>query len=116
MECHSILQASLRRIFGRRLQCTECGKQKMLYSSWKLAWMDRHDLEQEIGGLMYTCGMTLQDVLPSDLSTEAKQTHLLSRVFVWQNMFLIHKLRLHTSLQHALRSSAVTVEHSTFHF
>ena len=48
--------------------------------------MDRHDLEQEVGDLMYTCSMTLQDVLSSDLSPEAKQAHPLSRVLIWQNL------------------------------
>lgn len=71
---------------GRALQCTECGKQRVLHSARKLHWTDRRDLEKEVGDLMYMCGMTLQDVLPGDISPEAKEAHLLSRVFVRQNL------------------------------
>ena len=35
---------------------------------------------------MYTCSMDLQDCIPADLSPEAKQSHLFSRIFIRQNM------------------------------
>ena len=58
----------------------------MLYASWKLGWKDQQDLELEVGDVMYTCGMDLQDCVPADLSPEAKQAHPFSRIFVRQNL------------------------------
>ena len=79
MEYHSALHSSLQGMLQEH-------KSRVLYSSRKLCWEDQQDLELEVGDMMYTCGMDLQDCISADLSPEAKQAHLFSRVFIRQSM------------------------------
>ena len=57
---------------GRTLLCTKCGKPRVLYSSRKLNWKDKQDLELEVADLMYTCVMDMQGCIPANLSSETK--------------------------------------------
>ena len=61
------------------LICTECNKPRVMYAARKVHWQDQNNLKQAMDGIMYTCGMDLQECIPTD-------NHILSQVFVRQNM------------------------------
>ena len=44
------------------LQCDECGCWRLLYSKKKLKAGERQRLEQELDGLMFTCGSSLEEL------------------------------------------------------
>ena len=94
---------------ARTLTCTECGKPRVLYSSRKLQWRDKCDLENEVGDLMYTCGMDLHDCIPADLSPNTVSGHLFNRVFVPLNVRRTTQIKPLTSHLSALRTFAATV-------
>ena len=71
---------------GKTLVCTECNKPRVTYSSRKVRLQDKNKLELALNGIMYTCGMDLQECIPTEVTGDAKETHILSRVFVRQNL------------------------------
>ena len=55
------------------LQCEECGLWRLLYSKKKLKADDRQRLEQELDGLMFTCGSSLEEL---DLPAPLKEVYI----------------------------------------
>ena len=57
-----------------------------MYAARKVRFRDQSKLEAVLDDIIYTCGMGLQECIPDDISDAEKQSHVLSSVFVRQNM------------------------------
>ncbi len=57
-----------------------------MYAARKVSFRDKLKLETVLDDIIYTCGMGLQECIPVDISDDEKQKHVLSSVFVRQNM------------------------------
>ena len=71
---------------GEILHCTECNKPRVMYAARKVRFYDQRKLETVLEGIIYTCGMDLKECIPADISDHDKQSHVLSSIFVRQNM------------------------------
>ena len=71
---------------GKTIRCTECDRPRVMYAARKVHFRDQSKLEAVLDDIIYTCGMGLQECIPDDISDAEKQSHVLSSVFVRQNM------------------------------
>ena len=71
---------------GKTIRCTECDRPRVMYAARKVRFRDQSKLEAVLDDIIYTCGMGLQECIPDDISDDEKQSHVLSSVFVRQNM------------------------------
>ena len=61
---------------GVVIQCGECNKWRLLFSKRKLALHERHELEQLLSDISYTCGAKIEDLqLPEQLKCVEIRTH-----------------------------------------
>ena len=57
-----------------------------MYAARKVRFEDLLKLEKLLDDVICTCGMDLQECIPVDITDDEKQNHILSRVFVRQNL------------------------------
>ena len=90
------------------LNCSECSKPRDLYTAHKLRLLNQQSLEKTLDNIIYTCGMDIQECIPVELADEAKQNHVLSNVFVRQNLSCSSRIeilsRMFLACVHILRS------------
>jgi hypothetical protein len=79
---------------GKTIHCTECDRPRVMYAARKVRFQDKLKLETVLDDIIYTCGMGLQECIPVDISDAEKQSHVLSSVFVRQNMNCDSKIEI----------------------
>ena len=90
-QCHGMPfnpSAQFARNVAKTLDCTECNRPRVMYAARKVCFEDLLKLEKLLDDVIYTCGMDLQECIPVDITDDEKQNHILSRVFVRQNLKL----------------------------
>ena len=94
---------------GEILHCTECNKPRVMYAARKVHFHDQRKLETVLEGVIYTFGMDLQESIPADISDHDKQSHVLSSIFVRQNMNCDSRIEIPTFLRNVFHQYAYTV-------
>ena len=61
---------------------SECDKPRILYAARKLKQHDDQRLELALNDFLYTYGMNLQDCIPAELDSDARPSHIFSRVYI----------------------------------
>ena len=88
-QCHGMPfnpSAQFARNVAKTLDCTECNRPRVMYAACKVRFEDLLKLEKLLDDVICTCGMDLQECIPVDITDDEKQNHILSRVFVRQNL------------------------------